>query len=175
MFTAEGKAEIERLLMTEQAELESLVTEHERLADTIAKKQVRIEVLQELSGASAAQAEPAHRPSRRRARGLVRRRKVSQIERARRCLSEAGTSLYVGEILRRIGEEDSEAGRNSLASQLMRYVKDGRVFVRDDTQPPRYFALKRDVPDATDEETTEDARESMPYCARQSLVKGEVM
>ena len=53
-------------------------------------------------------------------------------------------SLYVGEILRKIDVEDTEKKRNSLASQLMRYVKDGRIFVRDEAKGSRYFGLKSD-------------------------------
>lgn len=158
MFTEEGRAEVERLLTNEQTELESLVAEQERLAGAIQKKRIRIEVLQELSGGTKSHTDHSRETMRRRARRALRQRKESRIERTQRCLEEAGMSLYVGEILKKIGEEDNEANRNSLSSQLMKYVKEGRMFERDDTQPPRYFGLKRDeeAAEATAPKTLED-------------------
>ena len=165
MFTEEGRAEVERLLTNEQAELKSLTAEHERLADEIAKKRIRIEVLQELSGSSTGSTEHSRSPVRRRARRTGKQKKVSRIELVQRCLEVAGMSLYVGEILKKIGEDDNDVTRNSLSSQIMKYVKEGRIFVRDDTQPPRYFGLKQDeeTADSTAHEPLGSVRGTNPH------------
>jgi hypothetical protein len=54
----------------------------------------------------------------------------SRVDKARRVLEESDQPLHISEIVELIGEEDTKASRASLAGQLAKYVRDGRVFAR---------------------------------------------
>ena len=138
MFTSEGRTEFERLVDRERAALRSLVAEHEHLSAAIAAKRACIKWAEGLTESPGSHSDDrrhgANRPE--------RPKKSSRIERARLCLQDAGESLHVGDILTRIGEEDSDPNRNSLSSQIHKYIKEGRVFVKDETNGPRHFGLR---------------------------------
>ena len=141
MFTVEGRAHFERLLEKERAELDALAAEHRQLSDKISEKRAHIKWSEDLLGVPAHHGGSPRTRVERRPRRSSKPRKISRIEKTQRCLEEAGMSLYVGDILRTIGEENTEMKRNSLASQLMRYAKDGRIFVLDREKGSRHFGL----------------------------------
>ena len=138
MFTAEGRAAFVRLVDRERAALQALVAEREKLSAAIAAKQACITWAEGLTASPESHSdERGHGTNR-----PERPKKSSRIERARLCLQDAGESLHVSDILTRIGEDDSDSNRNSLSSQIHKYIKEGRVFVIDETKGPRHFGLR---------------------------------
>lgn len=62
----------------------------------------------------------------------------TEVYHAREELQKAGKALYVGEILKRQGKDDSKGPRSSLASQLGTYAREGRIFTKEG---PNTFGL----------------------------------
>jgi len=62
----------------------------------------------------------------------------TEVYHAREELQKAGAALYVGEILKRQGKDNSKGPRSSLASQLGTYAREGRIFTKEG---PNIFGL----------------------------------
>ena len=139
MFTSEGRAELVRLVASGRAELEALVAKQARITEQINEKRVRIDVLEELLRDS--------RPERSRSGGTRQSgaaaglKDGSRVAKVLAYLVDVGEARHVSDILVGIGEEDSNRNRNSLSSQLTRYVNDGRYFALEESKGPRHFRV----------------------------------
>lgn len=71
---------------------------------------------------------------------------------AREVLQGARGPLYVGEILKSQGKDDSKGPRSSLASQLGSYARDGRIFTKEG---PNIFGLIDYGDPVSEQDTTE--------------------
>ena len=137
MFTEQGRAEIMRLVESGRAELAALVAQQGRISEQINEKRMRVDVLEELLRGS----RPERSSGSRRSSGTAGLQEGSRIAQVHAYLTEVGGTQHVREILVGIGEEDSQRNRNSLSSQITRYVNDGRFFIRDESKGPRHFGL----------------------------------
>ena len=136
MWPAEARDQLRQRLESERTALESLLAEHARIADHIARKRVRVEFLEELLGGSKSSGRQS-----RASRGTGGLKGDSRVARAHAYLRGVGESKHVRDILEGIGEPDTPRERNGLSTQINRHVEKGRFFVRDEARGARFFAV----------------------------------
>ena len=140
-------------LEVERTALASLLSERARIDEAIAKNSGRVAMLEELLGRVPLAGLPGEsRTGRQRRSAPGSLQDGSRIARVYDFLREAGESKHVGEILAGIGETDSPRKRDGMSSQIARYVKAGRLFVRDEARGARFFGVMADSEDPGERE-----------------------
>ena len=149
MWDEKSRSELAQRLAAEQSALDSLVAEQAHIATRIAEQRGRVGMVEDLLRKSGARSRSPHQsdPS----DGAAGLQAGSRIERALAYLRAEGDSRHVRDILLALGEDDTPRKRNGLSSQIIRDIKAGRHFVRDESKGRRFFAAL--VPDADGDPT----------------------
>lgn len=136
--------EVKRLLAMrecERRELDALVAEQARIGGEIRDRKGALRMLDAVLGMSGSGSQTASAPSSRSLTGSGGPKAGSRVARAHEFLKSAGKSMHVRDILTGIGEVDTERMRNSMTTQITRYIESGRLFFRDEAMGARCFGV----------------------------------